>query len=222
MKKDQLDPLDVRILGTLQKDGRMTNVQLASTVGLSPSACLERVKRRLEAQKVIMGYGAYFDVDKLGANITVYVEITLKEQRPEHFERFEKFVLQMPEVPRLPPGQRRVRLHRQVPVPRHQRLPGEHGPPAPGGSRYPALCQLHHPEAGQSCRPRRSPSTRSRARRLPKATCDGPAPRDIPVKNGASRVMILPGRDTSTTEETNDACLEKTARRAVAEEADQP
>lgn len=97
MKKNKLDALDVRILGTLQKDGRMTNVQLARTVGLSPSACLERVKR-LEMQRVIMGYGAYFDVDKLGANITVYVEISLKDQRPEDFERFEMFVLQMPEV----------------------------------------------------------------------------------------------------------------------------
>ena len=97
MKRDKLDPLDVRILGTLQKDGRMTNVQLARIVGLSPSACLERVKR-LETQRVIMGYGAYIDVDKLGANITVYVEITLKDQRPEDFERFERLVLQMPEV----------------------------------------------------------------------------------------------------------------------------
>lgn len=97
MKKEQLDPIDVRILAALQKNGRMTNVHLAKTVGLSASACLERVKR-LEQQRVIMGYGAYLDVDKLGANITVYVAITLKDQRPEDFERFESIVLQMPEV----------------------------------------------------------------------------------------------------------------------------
>ena len=97
MKKDQLDPIDVRILAALQKNGRMTNVQLARIVGLSPSACLERVKR-LEQQGVIMGYGAYLDVDRLGPNITVYVTITLKDQRPEDFERFEEIILDMPQV----------------------------------------------------------------------------------------------------------------------------
>ena len=97
MKKDQLDSTDVRILATLQKNGRMTNVELAKTVGLSPSACLERVKQ-LEQQRIIMGYGAYLDVDRLGSNITVYVEITLKNQRPEDFERFESIIIRMPEV----------------------------------------------------------------------------------------------------------------------------
>jgi DNA-binding Lrp family transcriptional regulator len=97
MKRDELDRMDVRILATLQKNGRMTNVELAQTVGLSPSACLERV-RRLEKQRIIMGYGAYLDVDRLGSNITIYVDITLKDQRPEDFERFERIIISMPEV----------------------------------------------------------------------------------------------------------------------------
>ena len=103
MKKDQLDSIDVRILATLQKNGRMTNVRLAKTVGLSPSACLERVKR-LEQQRVIMGYGAYLDVDRLGSNITVYVEITLQGPAPRGLGALREYRHSHARGARLPPG----------------------------------------------------------------------------------------------------------------------
>lgn len=97
MRNNKLDRIDLKILKVLQTNGRVTNVELARSVALSASACLDRVKR-LEEQGVIMGYGAYLNVDKLGSNITVYVEITLKNHHRQDFEHFEKVVLQMPEI----------------------------------------------------------------------------------------------------------------------------
>ena len=97
MKANQLDGIDIKILVTLQKNGRVTNVELANSVGLSPSGCLTRVKR-LEKAGVIGGYGAYLNIDWLGPNVTAYAMITLSNQRPEHFQRFEDRAVSMPEV----------------------------------------------------------------------------------------------------------------------------
>ena len=71
-----LDRIDRNILVQLQKNGRISNVELAKEVGLSPSPCLERVKR-LESQGYIKGYHALVDPEKLGAAMLVFVEITL-------------------------------------------------------------------------------------------------------------------------------------------------
>lgn len=65
MTDSKLDRIDLRILSQLQKRGRMTNVELADAVGLSPSPCLIRVKR-LEKAGYIGGYGAHIQLEKLG------------------------------------------------------------------------------------------------------------------------------------------------------------
>ncbi len=65
----KLDRLDIRILCQLQKNGRISNVDLADAVGLSPSPCLIRVKR-LEKAGYIVGYGAQLKLDKLAEMLT--------------------------------------------------------------------------------------------------------------------------------------------------------
>ncbi|WP_100657278.1 leucine-responsive transcriptional regulator Lrp [Alteromonas flava] len=86
-----LDKIDRRILIELQKDGRLSNVELAKRVGLSPSPCLERVKR-LEGQGYITGYRAMVNPDKLGAAMLVFVEITLTKTSVDIFAEFSAAV----------------------------------------------------------------------------------------------------------------------------------
>ena len=71
-----LDRIDRNILNELQKDGRISNVELSKRVGLSPTPCLERV-RRLERQGFIQGYTALLNPHYLDASLLVFVEITL-------------------------------------------------------------------------------------------------------------------------------------------------
>jgi DNA-binding Lrp family transcriptional regulator len=82
----KLDRIDVKILNALQKNGRMTNVELSEMVNLSPSPCLLRVKK-LQAEGYIEGYSAQINIGKLGQTLTVFTEITLKH-RPVDFVRF--------------------------------------------------------------------------------------------------------------------------------------
>ncbi|KQN76633.1 AsnC family transcriptional regulator [Sphingomonas sp. Leaf67] len=93
----KLDRLDFRILAQLQRNGRITNVDLADAVGLSPSPCLSRVKR-LEKAGYIIGYGAHVALAKLGETLTVFTEITLKDHRTGDFSRFEQRARNVPEV----------------------------------------------------------------------------------------------------------------------------
>src|SRR5262249_37325015 len=79
-----LDRIDIKILATLQKDGRSTIQKLAQTVGLSARPCLERV-RRLEAAGIISGYRAEIAVDLLSRPVTVFAEIAVEKQA--HRER---------------------------------------------------------------------------------------------------------------------------------------
>ena len=72
----KLDRIDVKILNALQKNGRMTNVELSEMVNLSPSPCLLRVKK-LQAEGYIEGYSAQINIGKLGQTLTVFTEITL-------------------------------------------------------------------------------------------------------------------------------------------------
>jgi DNA-binding Lrp family transcriptional regulator len=82
-----LDRVDINILSTLQRDGRATVQSLAERVGLSPRACLERV-RRLEAAKIIIGYQAIIDIAHLTRPINIFAEIILdKQARQAGFER---------------------------------------------------------------------------------------------------------------------------------------
>ncbi|MGO4129408.1 Lrp/AsnC family transcriptional regulator [Inquilinus sp. YAF38] len=84
----KLDRIDIAILARLQADGRITNAALAEAVGLSPSPCLQRVKR-LEAAGYIAGYGARIALAKLTETVTVFTEVTLSDHRREDFIRFE-------------------------------------------------------------------------------------------------------------------------------------
>ncbi|WP_028216990.1 Lrp/AsnC family transcriptional regulator [Paraburkholderia oxyphila] len=93
----KLDRIDLRILSQLQKRGRITNVELADAVGLSPSPCLIRVKR-LEKAGYIVGYGAHIQLEKLGDVQVVFTEVTLADHRREDFIKFEKAIREVDEV----------------------------------------------------------------------------------------------------------------------------
>ncbi|TIL49049.1 MAG: Lrp/AsnC family transcriptional regulator, partial [Mesorhizobium sp.] len=69
----KLDKIDIKILSQLQKNGRVTNVELADLVNLSPSPCLMRVKK-LQTEGFITGYSAQIDVSKLGQTLTIFTE----------------------------------------------------------------------------------------------------------------------------------------------------
>lgn len=93
----KLDRIDLRILAHLQRNARMTNVELADAVGLSTSPCLVRVKR-LEKAGYIAGYGAEIEMRKLGDTTSIFTEVTLADHRMQDFARFEAAVRGMDEV----------------------------------------------------------------------------------------------------------------------------
>lgn len=92
-----LDALDRTILNELQRDGRLSNTELAATIGLSASATLRRT-RSLERQGIIDGYVALVDPARLGRGTTVFVEITLDNQSEVTLDRFEAAIATCPEV----------------------------------------------------------------------------------------------------------------------------
>ena len=92
-----LDPIDRRLLDLLQREGRMTNVDLAEHVGLTAPPCLRRV-RSLEESGTIRGYHAELDARALGYPVTVFAMVSLKSQAEEDLEAFEAHVATIPEV----------------------------------------------------------------------------------------------------------------------------
>ncbi|MEP6068161.1 MAG: Lrp/AsnC family transcriptional regulator [Paracoccaceae bacterium] len=92
-----LNPIDRRILETLQRKGRLSNADLSEVVHMSPSACHRRVAR-LEAEGYIREYVALLDARKIGVSTTVFVEITLQGQSDEVLEAFETAVRLIPDV----------------------------------------------------------------------------------------------------------------------------
>jgi Lrp/AsnC family leucine-responsive transcriptional regulator len=86
-----IDRIDKNILVELQKNGRLSNVELSKRVGLSPTPCLERVKR-LEKENYISGYKAVLNPLKLDASLLVFVEITLTKTSPDVFDDFSTAV----------------------------------------------------------------------------------------------------------------------------------
>lgn len=94
---NEIDKLDQRILQRLQKDGRISMTELAEFIGLSTSACAERV-RRLERDKVITGYHARVDPVKVGKALLVFVEIKLSAKSGDVFEKVRNELLLVPEV----------------------------------------------------------------------------------------------------------------------------
>jgi DNA-binding Lrp family transcriptional regulator len=93
----KVDRLDLRILAQLQKNGRMTNVDLADAVGLSPSPCLIRVKR-LEQAGYIAATARQLRLEKLGDTLTVFTEVTLTDHHREDFARFEAAIREVDEI----------------------------------------------------------------------------------------------------------------------------
>ena len=93
----KLDRIDKRILAALQENGRISNLELAEKVGLSPSPCSRRVKQ-LEDDGVIDRYVTLLDIDTLGLKLTALVSISMDRHTPDRFENFEKKVAGFPEV----------------------------------------------------------------------------------------------------------------------------
>ena len=87
----RLDALDRRILRELQDDGRISNVELARRVGISPPPCLRRL-RALEEAGYIKGYRALLDAKLLGYDVTVFALVHLSSQADADLKQFEEFV----------------------------------------------------------------------------------------------------------------------------------
>ena len=92
-----LDRTDRKILAVLQKDGRIANVDLARTVNLTPTPCLERV-RRLESEGFITAYVALLDPVKANAALCAYIEVQLTSTTTESIKRFNEAMLALEEV----------------------------------------------------------------------------------------------------------------------------
>ncbi len=94
---NELDRIDLKILATLRDDGRITNQALSEKVGLSPSPCLQRV-RRLEKLGIIKGYTCLVDLVRVAPSITVFVSVSLSSHEKGAFSAFEAVVAGIPEL----------------------------------------------------------------------------------------------------------------------------
>jgi Lrp/AsnC family transcriptional regulator, leucine-responsive regulatory protein len=92
-----LDRIDLKILDALQLDGRISNLKLAETVALSPTAVLARVQR-LTKDGYILGYEARLNPLKLGAGLMVFVEVLLDRTTPNVFDAFKAAAQVRPEI----------------------------------------------------------------------------------------------------------------------------
>ena len=97
MPTETLDALDWRILDLLQDNARITNIELARAVHLSPSPCLARV-RRLEASGVIRRYVTLLDPLAAGITVSVFIHVSLEKQIESSLETFERAISERPEV----------------------------------------------------------------------------------------------------------------------------
>ena len=93
----KLDRYDRGILKLLQREGRLSNQELAERIGLSPSPCLRRV-RALEESGLINGYRAMLDAKALGLTLMALIQISMDRHTPERFDNFEQQVRDLPEV----------------------------------------------------------------------------------------------------------------------------
>ncbi len=92
-----LDRTDRKILAFMQKNGRISNLELADQIGLSPTPCSRRVKR-LEESGIIRKHVTLLDADKLGLGIKVIVSVSMDRHTPERFDNFAAQISQYPEV----------------------------------------------------------------------------------------------------------------------------
>ena len=93
----QIDDIDLKILHHLQNDARISNIDLADKVGLTPSPCLRRVKA-LEDRGVIRKYVGLVDPAKLGLPISIFINVSLERQERGQLEEFETTIRRFPEV----------------------------------------------------------------------------------------------------------------------------
>jgi Lrp/AsnC family transcriptional regulator of ectoine degradation len=93
----KLDVIDLRILDAIQRDGRITKLALAERVGLSPTACWVRL-HRLESAGVVSGYHAHIAIRRISPIAMVMMQVTLGAHRQKDFDRFERAVLDTPEI----------------------------------------------------------------------------------------------------------------------------
>ena len=93
----KLDRYDRAILQLLQREGRLSNQELAERIGLSPSPCLRRV-RALEESGLISGYRALLDAKQLGLSLMALIHISMDRHTPERFDNFEQRIRDLPEV----------------------------------------------------------------------------------------------------------------------------
>jgi len=92
-----LDKINKRILIELQNDGRVSNVELANRVNLSPAACLERV-RKLNETGYILNYTAQLNPELLNVALLVFIEVVLDRTTPDVFDSFKRGVQAIPEI----------------------------------------------------------------------------------------------------------------------------
>jgi Lrp/AsnC family leucine-responsive transcriptional regulator len=92
----KLDAVDKRILAVLQQEARISNIELARRIGLSPSACLQRTKA-MEKAGYILKYVMAVDLDRVCVNVKVYAEFTLASHQRRDLAKFEKLIDSIPE-----------------------------------------------------------------------------------------------------------------------------
>lgn len=97
VENKDLDRLDRKILRLLQQEGRLTNLELAHKISLSPTATSERVKR-LTREGYILGYSAVLNPEKLGRALMVFVEVKLDRTTPDVFDFFATAVKKSDDV----------------------------------------------------------------------------------------------------------------------------
>lgn len=97
MQDNKLDRTDIRILVALQENGRLKNIDLAEQVSLSPSPCLQRVKR-LEQLGFIVRYRAEVDLAKISETVEIFTEITIAEHTLEDHRYFDREIAKIPQV----------------------------------------------------------------------------------------------------------------------------
>ncbi|HXZ67409.1 MAG TPA: Lrp/AsnC family transcriptional regulator [Alphaproteobacteria bacterium] len=97
MPQSHLDATDIRILEAIQTNGRLSNVDLANRIGLSPSACLRRVQA-LENEGYVRGYSAQLNPKKVGLGVTAVVMVTIAQDNEEQMDAFRRRMIALPEV----------------------------------------------------------------------------------------------------------------------------
>ncbi|MER8366379.1 Lrp/AsnC family transcriptional regulator [Mesorhizobium sp. M0166] len=97
MAAAKLDPIDLKILDAIQRDGRITKLALAEKVGLSPTPCWMRL-RKLEKAGIVSGYHARIAMRAIAPVATVLMEVTLASHRQADFDRFERVIRDIREI----------------------------------------------------------------------------------------------------------------------------